>query len=211
MLYKNTIFATLFSYFGYDLAMKKERPRFIKTHVPLSVMPEQINDTCKLIFVLRNPRDVLVSLYHFNRNDHTLNFNIDFDTFFEMFLEGCVMNGNWFAYNEQWLNFCRANPEKTLILTYEQLLTDFESNVKALAQFLDISVTDDIIANIKKETSVQKMKETTTLPALDDFVRKGIAGDWKNHFSEGQAAKFDNWVAENKKKYTKELFDLIGE
>ena len=151
---KKRFFATLFRYFGYDLVfwlvVEKERPRFIKTHVPLSVMPEQIKDTGKVIFVLRNPRDVLVSLYHFNKNDATLKFDIDFDTFFEMFLEGCVMNGNWFTYNEQWLNFCKANPEKTLIIPYEQLLTDFESKVKELAQFLDINVTDDIIANIKK-------------------------------------------------------------
>ena len=161
--------------------------------------------------MLRNPRDVLVSLYHFNKKDQTLKFDIDFDTFFEMFLEGCVMNGNWFAYNDEWLNFCKSNPERTLIIPYEHLLTDFETKVRELALFLNIEVTDEIIGNIKKETNVQKMKQTTVLPALDEFVRKGISGDWKNHFSGDQAAKFDKWVDENKKKYSKELFDLIGE
>ena len=47
-------------------------------------MPAQIKDTGKVIFVLRNPRDVLVSLYHFNKNDETLKFDIDFDIFFEV-------------------------------------------------------------------------------------------------------------------------------
>ena len=201
----------LFTYHGYDLAVEKARPRYIKTHVPLSVMPEKIDGTGKVIFVLRNPRDVLVSLYHFSGNIQTINFDIDFDTFFEMFLEGCVMNGHWFAYHDEWLKFCKNHSETTLIITYEQLLTNFESKVKELASFLNIEVNDDQIANVKKETNVHKMKETTQLSHLKDFVRKGIAGDWKNHFSAEQTKKFDNWVAENKKKYSAELFELIGE
>ena len=84
------------NYCGYDKALAKEPPRFVKTHVPLSVAPKSVDEFGKVIYVLRNPRDVLVSLFHFNKNDTTIKFNFDFDTFFEMFLEGCVMNGHWF-------------------------------------------------------------------------------------------------------------------
>ena len=105
------------TYCGYDKALKKEIPRFVKTHVPLSVAPKSIHAVGKVIFVIRNPRDVLVSLYHFNKKDTTINFNFDFDTFFEMFLEGCVMNGDWCRYNSEWLQFCREHSERSVFIS----------------------------------------------------------------------------------------------
>ena len=31
------------------------------------------------------------------------------------------------------------------------------------------------------------------------FIRKGKAGDWKNHFTPEMTAKFDKWMAEKMK------------
>jgi len=201
------------TYCGYETALKKEVPRMVKTHVPLSIAPKSVHtNNSKVIFVLRNPRDVLVSLYHFNKKDTTIKFNFDFDTFFDMFLEGCVMNGDWCRYNAEWLQFCHQHPSRTLILTYEQLLFDFDSQASKLATFLDLpDVTSDVIQGVKEQTNVNKMRETTLCGGQEDFVRKGISGDWKNHFSKDQCEKFDQWIVDQKKKYPKELFDLVGE
>ena len=80
-----------------------------------------------------------------------------------------------------------------------------------MAKFLEISTNDDVIKEVKIETNVEKMKETTLAPGLEMFVRKGISGDWKNHFSKEQEEKFDKWVEEKKKEYPEELFKLINE
>jgi len=40
------------------------RPRFVKTHLPLSLLPEDLLDKAKVIFVARDVRDIAVSLYH---------------------------------------------------------------------------------------------------------------------------------------------------
>ena len=42
-------------------------PRFIKTHLPLSVLPPKLLDTAKVVYVARDPRDVAVSCYHHAR------------------------------------------------------------------------------------------------------------------------------------------------
>ena len=45
-------------------------PRLMKTHLPFHLMPKQISETaagpipCKCIYVMRNPKDAAVSLYH---------------------------------------------------------------------------------------------------------------------------------------------------
>ena len=40
------------------------KPRMIKTHLPLSLLPKKLLDTCKVIFVTRNLKDAAVSFYY---------------------------------------------------------------------------------------------------------------------------------------------------
>ena len=39
-------------------------PRIIKTHLPFEMLPPNLLDTCKVIFVCRNPKDACVSFYN---------------------------------------------------------------------------------------------------------------------------------------------------
>ena len=41
-----------------------KRPRIIKTHLPLDLLPKNLLDTCKVIYVGRNAKDMVVSFYH---------------------------------------------------------------------------------------------------------------------------------------------------
>lgn len=42
-------------------------PRFIKTHLPLSLLPPSLLSTAKVIYVARDPRDVAVSYYYLHK------------------------------------------------------------------------------------------------------------------------------------------------
>ncbi|KAF2893638.1 hypothetical protein ILUMI_12539, partial [Ignelater luminosus] len=51
-----------------DFAKNMQRPRFIKTHLPFSLLPEQIQNgtkSPKMICTIRNPKDACVSDYHY--------------------------------------------------------------------------------------------------------------------------------------------------
>ena len=52
---------------GQSLQMAQDlpSPRTIKSHLPLEFLPPKLLDTCKVIFVGRNPKDTCVSFYHF--------------------------------------------------------------------------------------------------------------------------------------------------
>ena len=42
-------------------------PRLIRPHVPLYLLHPELLDTCKVVYVARNPKDVIVSYYHHHR------------------------------------------------------------------------------------------------------------------------------------------------
>lgn len=44
--------------------MPESTPRFIKTHVPMSFLNPNLLETAKMVYVARDPRDVVVSCYH---------------------------------------------------------------------------------------------------------------------------------------------------
>ena len=41
--------------------------RFVKSHLPLSMNNPRLLDTCKVVYVARNPKDMCVSFYNHNR------------------------------------------------------------------------------------------------------------------------------------------------
>lgn len=60
-------------------------PRFLKSHLPLSLLPPSLLDTCKVVYVARDPRDVAVSFYHHNLYINFFPEEKDFKTFWNFF------------------------------------------------------------------------------------------------------------------------------
>merc|ERR1719319_171183 len=47
-----------------EFAANLPSPRVIKSHLPFEFLPPKLLDTCKVIYVGRNPKDTCVSYYH---------------------------------------------------------------------------------------------------------------------------------------------------
>lgn len=75
----------------YARLTKLPSPRFIKSHLPFSLLPPSLLDTCKVVFVTRDPRDVAVSFYHHNRLLKNHGFIGDFKTYWNYFIQGLGM------------------------------------------------------------------------------------------------------------------------
>lgn len=62
-------------------------PRFIKTHLPVPLLPEQLAAVKpKIVYVTRNPKDMCVSYYHYCKLIHGLHGS--FDEFCDLFIQG---------------------------------------------------------------------------------------------------------------------------
>uniref|UniRef100_A0A672N204 Sulfotransferase n=1 Tax=Sinocyclocheilus grahami TaxID=75366 RepID=A0A672N204_SINGR len=75
---------------------------------------------CQVIYVMRNPKDVLVSYLHFSNNMKNLDSSESFDWMLENVFTGCMIGGCWFDHVKGWIT--DKDKYNILILTYEEMI-----------------------------------------------------------------------------------------
>ncbi|KAK3093224.1 hypothetical protein FSP39_012919 [Pinctada imbricata] len=187
-------------------------PRVLNLHFPYKWFPrEHIENGGKIVHTTRNPKDAYVSLFHHARSslEHGVKTkNMTWDQFFNT----CVLGknsayGSWFDFEKEIEQAKKVN-NNIYTIHFEQLKEDPEKVIKDLAMFLDIPASDYLIKDIAEKCLFQNMKKADKdikeLPKTieeyksshKDFefpvmYRKGIVGDWKNHFTVSQNEQFD--------------------
>ncbi|XP_035382357.1 sulfotransferase 2B1-like [Electrophorus electricus] len=148
-------------------------PRAMVSHMPYHLMPSSFfSSKAKIIYITRDPRDVLVSSFHFHRMANFLDNPGTFEEFAAKFLAGKVFYGKWADHVKSW-----RNPDigdRILYIKYEEMI--------------QVSVS---IRTIKLAISLGQ--------ELQSYQE--IAGDWKNHFSPELEAKFIAAINEEMKGY----------
>ncbi|XP_072463315.1 sulfotransferase 2A1-like [Notamacropus eugenii] len=190
-------------------------PRFYTTHLPIQLFPKSyFHSKAKIIYVMRNPRDV-VSLCHYSKVLKLFERIDNFCEMLEMFSQGNVPYGSWFDHICGWLSL-REN-DNFLILTYEELLHDMRRNVDKICHFLGTTLKEEEINFVIKNASFSVMKDNkmSNYSMIPDYImdhsqgsiiRKGITGDWKNHFIVAQSEAFDSLFQERMTELDQRLF-----
>ena len=183
-------------YKSFEYIENMESPRFIKTHYPLCFLPEDLLKTCKVIYVARNVKDACVSLfYHSNQP-------APFDQFVKAFRNGEMMPGNWFEHMKQaWEMRAEKNME---FVWYEDMKEDITSVINKIAKHLGKTISDDDMAALVKHLAIENFRENASVNKTEEkpsgdgpsFIRKGIIGDWKNHFTKEESKEWDIWITE---------------
>ncbi|XP_027014899.1 sulfotransferase 1 family member D1-like isoform X2 [Tachysurus fulvidraco] len=84
---------------GLDLLKKMKPPRFIKTHLPIQLVPEGFwENKCKVIYVARNAKDNLVSYYHFDRMNLIQPEPGSWEEYVQKFMKGKLAWGSWYDH-----------------------------------------------------------------------------------------------------------------
>ena len=102
---------------------------------------------------------------------------------------------SWQSHVYDWLCFGETEQIPFLLVRYENLRIDIESELKRIASFLELNVSTAHIQNAVAFCTLHKKKQeitrkNTDLNESELETRKGIIGDWKNHFSEVNEALF---------------------
>ena len=182
-------------------------PRLVVSHLPFCLLPDDLFAKSKVIICFRNPKDTVVSKYHFEKMIKTCQFAGDFETYFETFMEGLVPYGSYFEYlKEAWKK--RHHPN-VCILFFEEMKKDMASNLRKVATFLGKSFTDEQIEKSVEFLSFKKMKERRQHDGIDvllgkggvggNIMRKGEAGDWKNYFTNEMKKRMDEAIEKHLK------------
>ena len=127
-------------------------PRIFKTHMRYKQLP---SGPYKRIYIARNGKDVLVSCFHFFRDNST--FKGTFEEFFAGFMAGVVPSGSWFRHVAEWS--AHAADPNVLYVRYEDLVNHFEPTLRRIAAFLDRPIPADKYASIAERCSFRFMKQ----------------------------------------------------
>lgn len=146
-----------------------------------------------VIYAIRDPRDVFVSYHYFMRSS-----NARFRGRLRYYLLGFFGKRRqikWFL--SKWDQHVRSwTPHSQMIISYDKLLSDGSDYLaKHLANnpfLIDRTLTDQAYEHF----SFEKMSGGRKAGSEDkgSFFRKGVSGDWQNHFSKGEVELFKNSV-----------------
>lgn len=186
-----------------------ELPRVIKTFFPVYFLPKSVwTNHNKIIYVVRNPKDVTCSEFHFLRA--VTDFNLCIDDI----VDGIVHDA-WMVSprSDHILNFWKIKHwPNVLFIAYEDVVNEPLVTVKKMSKFLECSYNDDQLKQLTQFISFNNMKNIRTINRekwLEQvekdigkkrpdqsyrFMRKGKVGTYRDELNENQLKKLDDWV-----------------
>ncbi|XP_075047743.1 LOW QUALITY PROTEIN: sulfotransferase 2B1-like [Mixophyes fleayi] len=184
-------------------------PRMMSSHLPFNMFAKSFfKSQAKIIYTMRNPKDVIASLFHFTKILSIYKEVEQFQEFLEDFLQGNAMYGSWFEHVKGWMQM--KDDSRFFFITYEELLQDLRGSVVRICKFLGKELDDAQIDSVVEHSTFKVMKEnkmsnwSQMSPEIlnqskGSFLRKGTAGDWKNIFTVAQSEYFDKVYQEKMK------------
>jgi len=162
------------------------RPRFIKTHEYFD------HRYPKVVYIVRDPRDVALSYYNFQRKYRQLSDAYPLEKYIDDFLDGRFASRGWGTWAENvgsWMA-TRSQDPNFLLLRFEDLLESTQAQVERMAKFLGAPSTPENIARAIACSSADRMRElekgqqnqwVATKKHRKDipFVGDARAGNWK--------------------------------
>ncbi|XP_064425666.1 sulfotransferase 1C1-like [Latimeria chalumnae] len=184
---------------------KMASPRVIKSHLPFQLVPKSFwEHNSKLIYLARNPKDSMVSYYCFDRMTSFRRTPETWEEYLWDFMQGNVMFGSWYDHVRRFWD--EREKCRMLYLFYEDIKEDAKGEILKVLKFLEKELPDNVVDKIVHHTSFQVMKDNPMAnyssldsffdKSISSFFRKGVVGDWKNHFTFAQNEAFDKYYRE---------------
>lgn len=159
------------------------RPRVLKTHRHVERRMRRV------VYLVRDPRDVCISLFHYSRKTGKLDSAQPVDVQLPVFARAFAEADGWAEHVGGWLG-ARHGREGFLLLRYEDLLADAPAQIARLADFLGVqadwqrcediaAATDRRIMQKQEQRQGASWQGAAGTDQSIPFVRKGTAGGWR--------------------------------
>jgi hypothetical protein len=147
------------------------RPRIIKSHECFDPRYP------KVIYIVRDPRDVAVSQYHYHRKLMKIGDDSPIETFVNRFLAGeTCPHGSWGQNVASWLSTSEGS-SRFLLLRYEDMLADTDRELGKIVEFVGISANPEQISRAVERSSVGRMRKLEEAETEDCTLTKGSRTD----------------------------------
>ena len=136
----------------------------------------------KVIYLVRDPRDVMVSFYHFKKN---LGLQVDIE---RMIRESSGDLNNWKIHVMEW----QKNPFKAekIIIRYEDLVINPIGELKRITEFLNISRDSEELLRSINGNSFENMRKKENVLGLDNELNKVIQESGSSFFRKGKVGNY---------------------
>jgi hypothetical protein len=171
------------------------RPRYLKSHE--GYRP----DYRRVVLIVRDPRDVAVSYYHFVRKAKLL-VDASMDEFMTKFMDGKIdPYGNWGENVGSWLG-ARRGTDDFLVVRYEDLLENTEAELVRIADLLGIAADEQLLRHAAESSRADRMRALEQAQRSEHkflrssrsdipFVRAAKSGQWRSELPPDAARQIE--------------------
>lgn len=173
-------------------------PRFIKSHEYFDPRYP------KVIYIVRDPRDVAVSYYHHLIKECQINEDYSIDSWIKPFVAGEFnpQFGTWAENVGSWLG-ARKDKDDFLLISYEELLNNSLKTMQIVASFLGLATDENQLKQVIELSSADRMRELeikekwqphNNMRMDKPFVRAAKSRNWETDLSKQAIAHIeDTW------------------
>jgi Sulfotransferase domain len=171
------------------------RPRVLKSHQYFD------HRYPKVLYIVRDPRDVALSYYQFHRKYGFINDGHPIEQFVADFVAGRLISADWGTWAENvasWF-YTRGSTPGFLLTRYEDLKQDTRRELTRIAGFLGVEAEPELLTKAIERCSAQRMRDLE-LKEQDQwigtrkhrkdipFVGQASAGGWAQKLPAKSAA-----------------------
>ncbi len=194
--------------------------RFVKTHLPVDAL--EFSQKAKYLYIARDGRDVMWSMYNHHANGNEAYYALLNDTpgrvgpplprcdlpVAEYFRRWLDQDGYpWWSFWENVLSWWEIRDlPNVLLVHFANLRKDMPGEMRRIAEYLDIPINEAIWETIVRQCTFEYMKNNADLVAPlggsvwegggKTFINKGTNGRWRETLTLGDVANYERTALE---------------
>ncbi|XP_055627574.1 luciferin sulfotransferase-like [Toxorhynchites rutilus septentrionalis] len=191
--------------------LSMQSPRFIKTHLPVAFLPDQIwTVKPRIIYVRRNPKAIAVSYYHHSVSLH------GYKGTMEQFVHSFINELQYYSpYHRHVVEYHSLEYEDDILyLCYEEMKKDLKDTMKRVCKFFNKCYSEEQLDTLAQHLSFESMKDNKSVNSQEwveyclrktnredkikdvnsQFIRRGEPDGWKQELSPELSLEIDGWT-----------------
>ena len=184
-------------------SLPTNKPRVIKSHLTFEMLPPKLLDTCKVVYVCRNPKDAIVSYFKMHEMITPEMGDSPFGDYADLAKEGKTLFGSYWEHLKS--GWARRDHSNMKFIWFEDLKRDNRGKIKEIGQFLGHELKEEQLDTLCHSTNIDTMRSTKKNLGTNEkdkeyaekFFRKGEIGNWSEYFHGKRLEDFNKWIDDN--------------